>query len=268
MGKSVIIALIAGFSVTGYAQDEEKKYIYYGNRAYENETYDDAIDYYMDALDVSPLSYKANYNMAGALFRQKEFEKAGELYASIVDLAPTAYDRSLVYHNLGNCHLLNQKIDEAIDAYKEGLKLNPRDEDTRYNLAYALLLKKEQEKQQNQNQENQNQNQNNDKNQDKNSGENQDKQNQDKNNDKNQDKENQDKNEGENQDKENQDNNSDSQGDKQNQDKQNTKPGQPKISKEQAKRILDAALKREKEIQKNLERNKQVGTGEPSKKDW
>ena len=76
---------------------------------------------------------------------------------------------------------MQQKFDESIESYKKALRLNPTDMDTKYNLAYAQLLKKKQEQQQQQQQQNQDQNKDQDKKQDK--DQNKDQQNQDQNKD-------------------------------------------------------------------------------------
>ena len=247
MDKLLFLTLTL-FSFSSFSQDLERQNIYYGNVAYDNENYEEAINYYSEALVASPLSYKAHYNMANAYFREKNFQKSADLYASIIDLAPTAFDKSKVYHNLGNSHFLNQKLDDASDAYKSALRLNPSDEETRYNLAYALLLKQQQPPQQNENENQSDENENQSDKQNENDKQNEsDKQNQS--------------------DKQNE-------SDKQNQsDKQNEKNGgnksQPsKMSKEEIRRILDAAYRREKEVQGKIEKQKIVGEGTSSKKDW
>jgi len=61
-------------------------------------------------------------------------------------------NRAASYHNLGNSYLKAGKVDEAIEAYKNGLRLDPKANDTRYNLAFALNMKKKQEEQQKQDQ--------------------------------------------------------------------------------------------------------------------
>ncbi len=236
--------------------------MYYGNKAYDEKEFDEAILYYEEALKTSPLSFKTNFNMANAYFKKGDFQQASDLYSTLLDLAPTAFDRSKVYHNLGNAQFMNQKLDDAIESYQEALKINPKDEDSRYNLAYALLLKNQQQQQEQEQNENENENENNE-----NSDENQNGQNnqdQKEGDEKNQDQSDEEKdNEGKNENEKDSDGNKgDEKTDKQKAAQQN------KISKEQAKRILDAALKKEKEVQKKLEKYKQVGTGESSKKDW
>lgn len=265
MAKNYLIIVFLLLSVNLAAQDMERKNLYYGNRAFENKEYDDAIEYYQEALNNSPLSFKPAYNMANAYFRKNDFQKAADMYGSIIDLAPTAFDRALVYHNLGNSYFMNQKLDDAIDAYKSALKLNPKDEDTRYNLAYALEMKKQQQQQQEQEQEQeqeQDQNENQDQNDNQNENEN------DNQNESGNQNENENGNQNENGNEENQDSQNNG-GDKSNQDKNNQQQGKmPKISKEQAKRMLEAALKSEKDTRGKMEKHKVVGTGESKKKDW
>lgn len=251
MGKFYSTLIIVLMGSTVFSQEFEKRSLYYGNQAFDEKDYDGAIAYYEEAINESPLSFKPNFNMANAYFRKNDFQKAADLYGSIIDLAPTAYDRSKVYHNLGNSYFMNQQLDDAIDAYKSALKLNPGDEDSRYNLAYALLMKQKQEEQQNQQQqqnqnENQSENQNGNENQDENEG--------------------QDGNQSENQNQnENQQGSGEGDGDRE----ENQQPAtQPRISKDQAKRILEAALKSEKSTRQKMDKHKVVGTGESRKKDW
>ena len=295
MDRLVLIAFIFSFSFTGLAQDDFKRNMYKGNLFWDEQDYERALEYFNEAVDESPLNFKANFNVANTHYQMKNFDKAADLFSSIHGLAPTRYEESKVFHNMGNAYLMDKKLDEAIDAYKQGLRLNPSDEATRYNLAYAQFLKKKQEEQQQNNPQNQNQNQNQEGGQD---GENQ---NQDNQNDQNQD-ENQGDQNNENGDKgdQNQDDQGDQgdQGDKNQNDQGNSgDEGEDKekgknqssdseknnkgdkgsqmqsssgnrISKEQAKRLLEAAYKREKEIQKELEKRKIVGNGKAQKKDW
>jgi Ca-activated chloride channel homolog len=244
MGKlSFIIGLIL-LSGQVLAQDEEKRNIYFGNQAFDEGNFDEAIAYYQEAIKHSPLGFKAHFNMGNAYFRKKDVKTASDIYTSIVDLAPTAYDQSKVHYNLGNCQLLSNQIDPAIDSYKAALRINPNDENARYNLAYALHLRQQQPpKQDKEKQENDQQDEN-------------DGQDEQQRNDEPQDE---------------QDGNGDnSSGSGQNQpDGEGNNGAVPeKISKEQARKILEAALRREKEVQKKIDQKKVVGTGSSGKKDW
>jgi Ca-activated chloride channel family protein len=254
-----------------WGQDEIKRNLYYGNQAYNEGDFETALDYFQEAVDRSPLNYKANFNLANAYHRMNKQDEAIERYETIVNLAPSSFDKSKVYHNIGNAKMFKQDLDGAIEAYKAALRLNPSDEETRYNLAYAQHLKREQQ------QQDQNQNQN----QDQNSGDDQnmgDNQNNDGNNNQdsngNQDEENQngeqDNDDGQDEGDQNQ---NQGQGDNNQPQNKDEKDGSgqnytSKLSKEQIKNILDQYYKRERELQKKLNKDKKVGYGSPQKKDW
>jgi hypothetical protein len=241
------IALLSITSIQGISQNELKKNWFKGNYAYENEAYDDALIYYQKAIEDSPLNFKVNFNLGNTNVRLKDFEQAIEIYNQIAELAPTNLDQAWVYHNLGNAYFFNQKLEDAIEAYKSALRLNPTDEETRYNLAYAQFLKKEQDK--------------------KNPPDQQDQKDQNEQKDKNDPKDQKDQKDPKDQ------NNPKDQNDEKDKKDQKDKNGdgstkrQP-ISKEQAKRILDAAARNEKKVQGELDKDKVVGTGTSGKIDW
>jgi predicted Zn-dependent protease len=241
------IALLSITSIQGISQNELKKNWFKGNDAYENEAYDDALIYYQKAIEDSPLNFKVNFNLGNTNVRLKDFEQAIEIYNQIAELAPTNLDQAWVYHNLGNAYFFNQKLEDAIEAYKSALRLNPTDEETRYNLAYAQFLKKEQDK--------------------KNPPDQQDQKDQNEQKDKNDPKDQKDQKDPKDQ------NNPKDQNDEKDKKDQKDKNGdgstkrQP-ISKEQAKRILDAAARNEKKVQGELDKDKVVGTGTSGKIDW
>jgi outer membrane protein assembly factor BamD (BamD/ComL family) len=247
------IAFLSITSIQGISQNELKKNWFKGNNAYENEAYDDALIYYQKAIDDSPLNFKVNFNLGNTNVRLKDFEQAIEIYNQIVELAPTNLDQAWVYHNLGNAYFFNQKLEDAIEAYKSALRLNPTDEETRYNLAYAQFLKKEQDKKNPPDQQDQkDQNDQNDQKDPK------DKNDQNDQKDKNDPKDPKDQNDQK------------DEKDKKDQKEKNGE-GSPKhqpISKEQAKRILDAAARNEKKVQGELDKDKVIGTGTSGKIDW
>ena len=66
-------------------------------------------------------------------------------FESLKDNARNDEELANINHNLGNSLLKENKIDLAIEAYKTSLRINPNDEDTRYNLAYAQKMKQQQQ---------------------------------------------------------------------------------------------------------------------------
>jgi Ca-activated chloride channel family protein len=137
--------------------------------------------------------------------------------------------------------LQNKKLEESIEAYKKALLNNPKDEETRYNLAYAQDKLKQQQQQKNK--------------------DNKDKKDQDK---KNQDKKDQDKNK----DDKNKDNKDNKNQDKKDQDKKDQQDQPNKLSKQDAERMLDALNNNEKQTQDKLKNKKLKGGKLNISKDW
>lgn len=151
--KSVLLlsALVLAF-ITGIAQTSQK-FIRHGNSNYEDGKYKDAEIDYRKALEKSPASTKATYNLGNSQYKQQNYKEATNSYLKLATDPKNARVAQL-YHNLGNSLLQSQKYSESVHAYKQALRINPKDEDTRYNLAYAMA--KLQQQQQNKNNKDQN----------------------------------------------------------------------------------------------------------------
>jgi Ca-activated chloride channel family protein len=125
-----------GIAVIALAQHENKT-IRNGNQLYQDKKFTQAEMKYKEAIKKNKDSKEAGFNLGDALYEQKKYEEATEQFNAT---AKTAKDKKLqaqAYHNLGNSYLQNKKYEESINAYKNALKMNPEDDDTRYNLAYA-----------------------------------------------------------------------------------------------------------------------------------
>lgn len=215
----------------------ERKLIREGNELYKNKKYAEAEAYYKKSLGTNNKSIEGNYNLGNSLYKQGKFEDAEKQFQSIAsDKNLSDEQKSMLYHNYGNSLLKDQKYQESINAYKNALKLNSKDNDTRYNLAYAQskLLQQQQQQQQ----------QNKDQNKDQ----------------KDKDKKNQQQKEQQNQDKKDQQ--------QQEMNKQEQKQAQQKkeISKEDAEKILQALNNDEKNTQKKLTKKQAVKTN--IEKEW
>lgn len=297
--KYSLIILSVLTSLLSFSQDDVKKNTYKGNIFYHDSEFEDASYYYEKAVEESGFNFKANYNLANTQVRLKAFEKAIETYEKIAEYTNTDEKKSKIYHNIGNAQMylleqesknkeaklddLSNRLDDAIDSYKTALRSNSRDENTRYNLAYALLIRKKLDEQQKEQQKSDDK-QDSDDNKDSDDQKEGDKGDNQKDSDKKDgDKSDEDK-EGDKSDKEKEqdgdqsddEKESDKEGDeKDNKDSdgqpKDDKPQQQKISKQQAQRILEAAEKAEKEIQDKLNKQKVI-VGEKSKsgtkKDW
>ena len=150
--KKLVFSVLCLFSVILTFGQAERQYVRKGNKAYEKGNYKDAEIDYRKALTVDPKSARAKYNLATSLSKQKNAEEASKVLSNIdtKDMSKTA--KAQVYHNLGNSMLQAKKYAESINAYKQALRNNPNDQDTRYNLSYAMKMLQQQQQQQQQKQ--------------------------------------------------------------------------------------------------------------------
>ncbi len=142
---SIIIFLVAS-CLTASAQKESND-VRAGNRLYKSDKFTEAEIEYRKGLQKNPTSFEANYNLGNALFKQKKYAEALEQFKNSIALqSKDKVKLAAALHNAGNSLLSEKKIEESISAFKSALKANPKDDETRYNLAYAQsLLKKQQE---------------------------------------------------------------------------------------------------------------------------
>ena len=217
-----------------------------GNKDFKKGLFREAEIDYKRALIVDSASVTAKYNLGNTLYKAESYNEA-ELYFK--DLGDTLKNLSSskasdYFHNSGNIALKQKKYQEAVEAFKESLRLEPDNFETKSNLAYAQkMLKDQQQNQQSQNQQQQQQDQNQDQNQ-----QNQDQnQNNDQQNDQNQ----------------NNDQN------RQNQDQQQQPQNQPQISPQAAQQMLQAIEDKEKQTQDKVKKAKALKEKSKEKeKNW
>ena len=172
------------------------------------------------------------------LFTNKNAEESSALFDALKDNAPTETDLAKVYHNLGNSLVKEKKLEEAINAYKSSLRINPKDKDTRHNLAITNKQKQQQEKEQENKEENK----------------------------ENKDEEEQDK-DGENKEKE-KENKEQEQSKESKEQQEEKKEKKEEMSKETAEKMLEAIQQQEKELQEELQKKKVKGKRVKVLKDW
>lgn len=242
--KYLIVLSIFLLQINSLFAQKEKKHIYNGNKLYEQQKFAEAEAAFKKSVGQSKNSVEGNFNLGDALYKQKKYEPAVQKFTEIANSATDKGLKAKAYHNLGNSLLESNKLEESIAAYKKSLINNPKDEQTRYNLAYAQEKLKQQ--------------QNKDKNKD-NKDKDKNKKDQDK---KDQNKDQQDK------DKKDQDK-KDKDQEKKDKDKQKDQKPQPdQLSKEDAERMLEALNNEEKNTQDKLKNKKAKGVKGKIVKDW
>jgi len=217
----------------------ERKHIRQGNKLYEKESFDDSEVQYRKALEKDEQSFKGEFNLADALYKQEKYEEAINKFNRMADTESDKANLGALYHNLGNSLLQSGELEPSIEAYKNALRNHPGDLETKHNLAYAQnMLQQQQQQQQQQNQQDQEQQEQ----QEQDSQENEQQQNQEQ------------------------------QQQQQQQDKQQDKEQQPqqaeKISKEDAERILEALKQDEQKVQEKLKKQKAQAKRVRVLKDW
>ena len=133
----------------------ERKFVRKGNDSYEQKNYTDSEIKYRKALDQKSDYYDALYNIGDALYKQKKYKEAAKQFQTIANQSKVSEDlKAKAYHNMGNALLKSKKLKESINAYKNALKLNPKDIETKHNLTYAMNQLQKQKKQQQKQQQN------------------------------------------------------------------------------------------------------------------
>lgn len=181
----------------------ERRETRFGTKAYVAGDFAGAEARYRSALEFNPELDEARFNLGNALWKQEKGEEAAGIFMEMAADSLAAPDLlAAANFNSGNVMLAGQKIEEAIEFYKQSLRVDPTDMQAKYNLAYARKLLQNQQNQQNQdqNQDQQDQNQdrqndredqgdgNDDRKQDENEGDNNEEQNDGGNDDQNQDR--------------------------------------------------------------------------------
>ena len=236
--KYILFAVFALLAAGAFAQKAERDYIRKGNRFFNDSVFVDAEVNYRKALEANPKSTVSMYNLGNTLSQQQKFKEAMEQYVAAGKIEKDKMKLAHIYHNMGVILQSSKQLPQCIEAYKQALRNNPKDDETRYNLALAQKLLKDQQ----QNQQNQDQNQD------------QNKDNQENKQDQKQDQ--------------NKQNNDQKQDDQQQQQPPKPEKKENEMSKENAEQLLNSVMQDEKETQDKVKKQQQVIQGGRLEKDW
>jgi len=228
--RKKIATMLLLLMVVGAHAQSDRDYVRQGNKQFRAGKYAEAEVDYRKAMEKNGKNAQAVYNLGNALLAQRKDSAAIEQFQAAAKLETNSRRRSYAYHNIGVICQGRQMFGEAIEAYKEALRNNPNDDETRYNLE----LCKRQQKQQQQNQQNQQQKQNKDNKDNKDKNKDQDKQDQQKQQDK----------------------------------EQQQKQDKPQMSKENAEQLLNAAMQEEKNTQQRIKKAQRQKQTRKLQKNW
>ena len=153
----ILITLLLCFSVqaqqdTLVQQRIARSFVREGNELYKQKKYADAVVSYKKATTQVSTYYKSAFNLGNALYVQKNYKEAIPQYELAAKGTQNKLEKAAAYHNLGDAHMGEKSYDKAIEAFKNSLRNNPTDEETRYNLALAKEKKKQKEEEDKKNQ--------------------------------------------------------------------------------------------------------------------
>jgi tetratricopeptide (TPR) repeat protein len=244
MKNNLLLLILLFFTIDALAQ-HPNSLVRKGNTSYTDTLYSQAEQKYREALMKDQNSYAASFNLADAIYKQEKFSESTSLFKALSEKTQNKIEKSESFHNLGNSLMKEQKIDEAIEAYKNALRNNPKDIDTKHNLAYAQRMKNQQQKQEEEKEEKQ-----------------------DKDEEKEEEKEEEEekKEEEKEEEKNNQEQNENSEEQSKEEPKKPQDPNE--MTEDEAEQILDALQQQEKELQEDLQKKKNKGVKLKILKDW
>ena len=231
---------------------EAREYVREGNVLYNQLKFSEAEVAYKKALSKTPNYPKASYNLGNAIYQQNRNKEAVAQFEILEKTAPDKMSKAEAYHNMGNSFMKEKQYDKAVASFKNSMRNNSKDEETRYNLALAQELLEEQ------NQDNKDNKDNKDKNKDDKNKDQKDKEGGD-------DKKKEDKNDEKDKGKDKENDKSDQ---KKDQDKKDQKPRPNQLTPEQMKQLLEAMNNEENKTQKKLNAEKTKGKKIKQEKDW
>ncbi|MFK2818957.1 tetratricopeptide repeat protein [Flavobacteriaceae sp. LMIT009] len=257
---TIILTLLISFI---HAQEKDKDliksndYVYEGNQVVSNDFIEAEMEY-RKAISKKPSNVNGSYNLGNAYYNTGNYNEALMRHLEAAKTATSKEEKYRAFHNAGNAFMKQNMCKEAVEAFKNALRNNPADDETRYNLVVAKECAK--------NQQDQNQD---DKKEDK------DEENEDKKEDE---KKEENKDEGE-EEKKDGDDQKDDEGNP-NDEKDNQQKGDPKdkkkkpqqqpgkLSPQQIKNLLEAMNNEEKKVQQKINAKKATGKKIKAEKDW
>lgn len=226
-----LLFVCAAFSFLAVtAQKSYREHLRSGNRLYADSLYDKAEVEYRKALELDPNGSQALFNLGNALLYQDKAQEAMDQYVMAEKRENEKGNLAQIHHNMGVICQASKDYARAVEYYKQALRENSTDHETRYNLALAMKQLKEQQQQQEQQQNEEQQEQ---KEQEQQQQQNQEQQEQE----------------------------------QQQQQEQQAQEEEENMSKENAEQLLESAMQDEKDVQEKVKKMMQI-KGRKLDKDW
>lgn len=277
--KKIVLIIITLVTSVSFSQEKEQllalkkanEYVYEGNTLAENDDFVSAEMEYRKAISKQATAVAGVYNLGNSHYKKGNFEEALYRHEQAAKTANSKSEKHKAYHNIGNILMKNKKCKEAVEAFKNALRNDPTDDETRYNYALAKECAEQQkDDQQDENKDDENKDKNEDDKENKDQKNNKDKEGD--NEDENKDKDDQDKKDGEDEKddegKPKDEKEDKGKGDEEKKDQPKPKPQPGQLSPQQIKNLLEAMNNQEQKVQEKMNEEKQKGVKIKTEKDW
>ncbi|MDO5979151.1 tetratricopeptide repeat protein [Flavivirga spongiicola] len=279
MRHLVLILLTCMVSISFAQEDKEQRlalkkannYVFEANSLINEDDFVSGEMAYRQAISKQPNTVAGIYNLGNAYYKKGNFEEALYRHEQAAKATTSKAEKHKAYHNIGNILMQNKKCKEAVEAFKNALRNDPTDDETRYNLGLAKVCAEEQKDQEDENKDDKNKDENKEDQDKKENEDKKDKEGDDKEDEK--DKGDQEKKEGEDEkdDKgkpkdEKEDKGKGEDDKKKEQQKPKPQPGQ--MSPQQIKNLLEAMNNQEQKVQEKMNAVKEKGAKVKTEKDW
>ena len=240
----IIFLFLTALSVSAYADNKQaRKLTRKGNSLFRSEKRQEAQVNYLKAYRADSTDARVLYNLSTSMFpadykliQKERCDTMAQMFEKSAQAETNPLRKAQAFHNEGVAYQGVKEFTKAIEAYKNALRHNPNDDESRYNLVLCQRQLKNQQDNNQQNQQDQNKQDQNKQDQDKQKQE-QEKQKQEKQ-------------------------------DKKDQQEQPQETKEPPMSKENAEQLLNAAMQKEKETQKRMKENQQQSRRRRIEKNW
>lgn len=268
--RTLLIIFLTLSTFFSFSQDQEKEaqdlltkkrannFVYQGNELVTDDNYVAAEMEYRKAISEQPNNVAGSYNLGNSYYKKGNYEEALFRQQQAAKSATDKADKHKAFHNIGNILMKNKQCKEAVEAYKNALRNDSTDEESRYNLVIAKECAEQQKDDEDKNKDKDKKDEDKDEDQKDKDKKDQDKGDQDQDRKEGDDEKDKGKPKDEEQDKGKEGDN--------NKEQQQPQPGQ--LSPQQIKNLLEAMNNQEQKTQEKINAEKQKGVKVRTDKDW
>jgi len=142
-----LITIVFLFSFAASFAQKSNNLVQKGNELYKKGEYKNALTEYEKALQADQKNNAAQFNAGNALQKEQNFPDAAKSFQSVLESGNDPSLQAKAGYNKGVAEVKQKQLQEAVNSFKQSLRLDATDNETRENLQKALNeLKKQNDK--------------------------------------------------------------------------------------------------------------------------